>query len=573
MAKYLKFSPDVRIPAAEAIAQQWAFLGRTGQGKSYGAGVLAECLLGQKKQVVVLDPVGNWWGLRIGKDGGPGFNIPVFGGLRGDVPLKPEAGAMIAKLVVERRISCVIDVSHMRKAEARRFATDFAEELFEAKKRQRSRMMLIIEEAQRFVPQKSDQGDKKMLGAFEDVAKIGRQFGIFWAVITQRPQSVNKDVLNQAEPLVVLQLTGKHERKAVREWIDEHGVEVDEMFKRISKLKKGEAFFWSPAWLEVLAQIKIGKKRTYDSTATPDDDEEMFEPEPMSKRDLEKLGKDIERVAEEAEANDPTRLRQRISKLERDLATAQREQPAPEPEEIRIEVPILSSEDRDWIRDCTKSFDKVVALGLSERLIELVRIADKPSVEVAKVAASVRRAARAPTRTPPTRPVPPTQPPGTNSDVKLRRGAVRMLQALATMNRDLTRGQVAMLSGMSHRSSTFSTYLTDLRREALIEDRDSSVSITAAGVAYLGGNYGDTPRTMDAVARLFESRLRAGAWRMMTVILKHVTISRSELAAAAEMSNRSSTFSTYLTDLKRTGMVTVEHGEIRLNDDLVAVAG
>ena len=65
MAKYLKFSPQLRLPI-EAVTQQFAFIGRTGSVAFAGAGVLAECLLDAKAQVVILDPVGNWWGLRDG---------------------------------------------------------------------------------------------------------------------------------------------------------------------------------------------------------------------------------------------------------------------------------------------------------------------------------------------------------------------------------------------------------------------------------------------------------------------------------------------------------------------------
>lgn len=125
----LKFSKELSFPI-DAVTQTFAFLGRRGSGKTYGAGKLAELFLDAGAQIVALDPIGNWYGLRLSADGkGKGFSIPVFGGERGDVPLEPQAGALIAKLLVEERFSAVLDLSTFRKEQRKQFATDFAEGL------------------------------------------------------------------------------------------------------------------------------------------------------------------------------------------------------------------------------------------------------------------------------------------------------------------------------------------------------------------------------------------------------------------------------------------------------------
>jgi hypothetical protein len=50
--------------------------------------------------VVIVDPKGDWWGLRSAADGhSPGLPIVILGGERGDVPLEVGAGEVIAKLV------------------------------------------------------------------------------------------------------------------------------------------------------------------------------------------------------------------------------------------------------------------------------------------------------------------------------------------------------------------------------------------------------------------------------------------------------------------------------------------
>lgn len=93
----LHFAPGLSLPV-EAVTQTFGFVGKRGSGKTYGALKLAELFLGADAQVVAIDPVGKWWSLRLGADGKKGFDIPVLGGHRGDLPLEPAAGALIADL-------------------------------------------------------------------------------------------------------------------------------------------------------------------------------------------------------------------------------------------------------------------------------------------------------------------------------------------------------------------------------------------------------------------------------------------------------------------------------------------
>lgn len=232
--KHLQISDDLSLPL-DAATQTFAFIARKGAGKSYAAGRLAECFLDAGVQVVVLDSVGNWYGLRLMADGKtPGYDIPVIGGLRGDIPLESTGGHLIADIVTETGRSVIVDISQFSKADRQRFALAFAEQLWKSKKAERhpSPVHLIIEESQLIVPERVDAGAAKMVGIYEEIIRLGRNYGIGVSMISQRPQSVNKEVLNQTECLFALQVNGKHERIALRDWITYHGAEkalVDEL--------------------------------------------------------------------------------------------------------------------------------------------------------------------------------------------------------------------------------------------------------------------------------------------------------------------------------------------------------
>ena len=96
----MRISDGLKLPI-DAVTQRISILGKTRSGKSHTAGVLVEEVLKAEQQVVILDPKGDWWGLRSSADGkSEGLPITIMGGTHGDVPLEPTAGALIADIVV-----------------------------------------------------------------------------------------------------------------------------------------------------------------------------------------------------------------------------------------------------------------------------------------------------------------------------------------------------------------------------------------------------------------------------------------------------------------------------------------
>jgi hypothetical protein len=317
MSKQLRISDDLGLPI-DAATQTFAFIARKGAGKTYAAGKLAECLMDAQVQVVILDSVGNWWGLRLSSDGkSPAYDIPVLGGLRGDIPLEATGGHLIADIVTDTGRSLIVDVSQFNKADRQRFATAFAERLWKNKKAERepAPLHLIIEESQLIVPEAVRGDSAKMVGIYEEIIRLGRNFGIGVSMISQRPQSVNKEVLNQTECLFALQVNGKHERIALRDWITYHGAEKS-LVDELPALPIGTAYVWSPQWLGILQKVKIAPKKTFDASATPKVGTVQV------RRDLKPLNLDDlkERMAatiEKSKADDPKELRKKIAELQR----------------------------------------------------------------------------------------------------------------------------------------------------------------------------------------------------------------------------------------------------------------
>lgn len=101
---------------------------------------------------VCIDPKGDWWGVRSAPDGKrPGMSVPIIGGEHGDVPLDASSGHVVADLIVDERLTAVVDVSEFLRAELSRFGADFAERLY---KKNREPLHVFAEEADQVIPQR-----------------------------------------------------------------------------------------------------------------------------------------------------------------------------------------------------------------------------------------------------------------------------------------------------------------------------------------------------------------------------------------------------------------------------------
>jgi hypothetical protein len=465
----LHISKSLALPI-DAVTQKFGILGRTGSGKSYFATKLCEEMLDAKAQIVALDPVGVWWGLRTPGENGPqgftGYKIPIFGGLHGDIPLEPGAGALIADLIVDKTISAVVDVSNFLMSEQRKFATDFAVQLFHRKKSQRSALHLFIEESQEFVPQQVRGDVAKMVGAYERLLKLGRNFGIGASLISQRPQSVNKDVLNQTECLFAFQMTGPQERKAIESWVSEKGLEKD-IIGELPKLKTGEAHVWSPQWLQISETVKIAEKKTADVSATPKPGVKPIEPKQLSQIELEDLSDKMLATIERAKQEDPKQLRKEIVQLKQELSKRGVEKPT------RVEVKEKLVLKDDQLNRIEK---------LAERLTEMSQL----------MATSIRQVTTARREPQPVRTVVQALVPRTsthvqrdNGDQPLGKCERAILSALAQYPQGRSSTQVAIITGYSGSSGGFNNSLSRLRSSGYIT-RGNPILITDDGLKVLG---------------------------------------------------------------------------------------
>jgi hypothetical protein len=433
--------------------------------------VIAEEMFKAGLPWVAIDPKGDWWGMRSSGDGkGPGLPIVVFGGLHADVPLEPGAGQLVADIVVDQRLTCVIDISEMTKADQRRFLTPFVRRLYQ---KNREPLHVFAEEADEYIPQLVRGDDAEMVGVWETLVKRGGFRGLGCTLITQRSASLNNDVLTQVQTLIALRTTGVPDRKRVEEWVSYHQT-GKELVQQLPTLEDGQALVFSPNFLRTVTRIRFRRRETFDSGATPKVGMKVRPPAILADVDLAVLRDRMATTIEKQKADDPRELRKRIAELERELKKAVS---IPVSKEIRVEVPVPI--DPRTLRELGEAPDMLRTIAMAVEMIAKDLATNHPAqlkgrtVQPAVGAGAVRSAAHphstaAAAANPPGSTARPVRSAAAVSDgnVKLGAGERKVLAVLAQWPDGRAQKDVAFLAGYSAKASTLGVILSNLRRQA-----------------------------------------------------------------------------------------------------------
>lgn len=573
--KGLRISADLSLPL-DFVTKTCGILAQRRKGKTYTASVLAEELVAAKVPIVVLDPTGAWWGLRASANGtGPGLPVVIFGGQHGDVPLERTAGKFVADLVVDEPGFYVVDFSLFESNEAeRQFATDFAERLYRAKGKPGMDfpLHLMVDEADRFIPQHSPRGDQRMLGAFEAIVRRGGLRGIGTTLISQRAAVVNKNVLEQVDSLILLRTVGPNDRKAVDGYVSSHGTDElrAELLGSLSSLALGEAWVWEPgAEPPLFERVRIRERKTFNSSATPKPGERRIEPRELADVDLGALEARMKETIERAKAEDPKELRRRIAELERTVKML--EQRPSSAETVTVEVPVEVLVEVERIPPAV-----VDALGAVEALAgeigrAVVHIHESlasasSAAQTADGARTSRTSHRAPiarerAAQPPQRPVPVEAPARAMRPVRQNPDSARIddgtltgpeqkvLDALAwwqTLRIDTpTRLQVAMVCAYHPRTKSFLNALGSLRSAGLIDyPAEKVVTLTVTGAGAARACYDGTPADGHQLRAIVFDSLTPVKRRLLGELVGEYpeAITRDQLAARLEYHPRTKGF-------------------------------
>lgn len=106
--------------------------------------------------------------------------------------------------------------------------------------RQNSPVLLVCEEAHRYVPNRGEAQYEAAQSAIRRIAKEGRKYGVGLLLVSQRPSEVESTVLSQCNSWIVLRITNDADREHVRSVLPDS---MSGLTKMLSGLRRQEAIF------------------------------------------------------------------------------------------------------------------------------------------------------------------------------------------------------------------------------------------------------------------------------------------------------------------------------------------
>lgn len=549
----MKLAPNCSINLPTLLETRLLIQSNSGGGKSYATRKLLEETAGSVQQLVI-DPEGEFATLR------EKFDYVICAPHGGDAVANPKTAAILARKLLETGVSAVLDIYDLKAHERQSFVRLFLDALVNAPRELWRPVMIVLDEAHVFCPQN---GSAEASQAVIDVATRGRKRGQCLVLATQRLSKLHKDTAAE----LLNKLIGRTSLDVdVKRAADELGMSNADAVRQLRSLEPGEFFEFGPAlsWAGP-NKIKVGRAQT----SHPKAGDRMLKAPPAPsdaiRKQLAKLG-DLPKEAE-AEAKTIAELKSEIAKLKRNCAYVESEDTI---KQLRAEL-----DTRKTAMNAAQA--NIRELQNTNKVLQAqIQLAFKCAETITKNLATSpagptpvyggpppqvivdREALRLPVAANPA-----PRPPANTSDMSqpgytsLRSGAVRILKELAARHpAGYSRSQVGALTKFAPKGGTFNTYLSDLRKHAFIEERDDLLYATKAGVEQFG-ELPPAPTTHAEAMAQWAKALRSGAYKMLEAVVReqHGGLHRANLADLVNMQASGGTFNTYLSDLRRNGLI------------------
>lgn len=308
VSRFFKVSVDDYV----ATGERDAILASSGMGKSYLTGVLAEETLEMGGLLCIIDPEGEYFTLA------ERYPMLIVGGENGMLPLHLDAMDLYLEAMLQSNLSVIFDLSEYIDSEQQDIYAQIAESLFNLETTYRKKVRVIVEEAQIYAPQRmaatGSRNKKKLdpVNVSQKLAKRGRKRAIDTVWATQRPASLNKDILTQCNRFWFGGISAEQDYKAIKPFLNEAGIS----FKDVKALQPGEFYFYSKGTTKL---IKVRKRLCKHAGATPDIQQTFQAQSNIGlERAMEQLAQNLEDRTEEKaqEETEIERLKKRIKMLE-----------------------------------------------------------------------------------------------------------------------------------------------------------------------------------------------------------------------------------------------------------------
>ena len=201
---------------------------------------------------------------------------------------------VIAQLVGGGKPVRIVDLSGVPNEVAGAASSAIARTIFMVKlwqtpdEREKNPVLLVCEEAHRYVPNRGEAQYVAAQEAVQRLAKEGRKYGIGLMLVSQRPGEVDSTVLSQCNSWIVMRITNDADREHVRAILPDS---LAGLTKVLSGLRRREAIFVGQA---TLLPSRILIRRLADDKLPRSHDidfDKGWQSDPLNRENLAEVGK------------------------------------------------------------------------------------------------------------------------------------------------------------------------------------------------------------------------------------------------------------------------------------------
>lgn len=539
---------DVRINVERLIVSRLLISATSGQGKSWTIRRLLEQTHGQIQQIV-LDVEGEFFSLR------EKFDYVLAGGTDGDCPADVRCAAMLARKLLELRVSCIVDIYELTMKDRIHFVKLFLESMINAPKSLWHPVMVVVDECQLFAPQDAKCESTQ---AVVDLMTRGRKRGYVGALCTLRPAALDANVRATALNKLIgglsldidVERSGKDLGFSRNRWGE------------LRALKPGHFFAIGPALCDKVTEITVGPV----VTTHPKAGQQAMTP-PPPREAVKKVLASLADLPEQAEKEAQTveELKAEVRKLQ---AEARKAAPA-------SEIVALKQQHANEIRRYQTAAKRAVEmLANVPQAIEATRefIAPIAGEEGPSVASGVlekrqegRDAAQSLADARSSIPLATTRN-GHKRESADTSADGRILRALAMVGRPTNKRQLGVLAGVNPKKSTWRASMASLKQSEMITINGHAIELTDAGRA--ASNHLPPISAEERIA-MWAEKFDAGANRMFESLLRFGAMSKDELGERTGIDPKLSTWRAAMAQLRAAGFLIEDSRGFSLDRDLL----
>ncbi len=326
----------------------------SGGGKSWLLRLIAERA---GIQTIILDNEGEFGSLREAVD-------VLLVGAGGELPANPRHAALLARRLLEYKVSAVVDLYELKLSDRRRFVKLFLESLIHLPRELWRPTLVILDEAHLYCPERGA-GEAESTEAVISLMSQGRKRGYAGIIATQRLSKLHKDAAAEANNVII-----------GRTWLDADQTRAGDALGlskadrlKLRDVRQGEFYAFGPAFGQPgVVRFRSDQVRT--THPRPGQRHLLTAPAP-SRAIRGVLGKfaDLPQEAED-EIRGLDEARRRIVALERQIKNVRSVHVAPGADQAAIGRAVtaaIEGERAAWHRKLTRARSRFrqVAAGLS----------------------------------------------------------------------------------------------------------------------------------------------------------------------------------------------------------------